>query len=1249
MQDFRGTTRFRIVRRLGAGGMGEVYEAHDRQRDLRVALKTIRQVTAASLLRFKSEFRAIHELEHPNLVRLGELLEEEGSWFFTMELVDGVDLLRYVGDTAPRDLPESTISGRTTEIADRPGPGARFDDPPEGPHQIPAAPIAPPFDERKLRSAMAQLARGVHTLHEAGKLHRDIKPSNILVTRGERLVLLDFGLVSGAGADLDLTAAQAIGTAAYMAPEQAEARELTPATDWYSVGVVLYEALTGRLPFSGPATTALLEKRERPPIAPSSIVADLPRDLDELCTALLHPDWRARPRAEEILRRLDVAAPALPSVESSPQTSQQPPFIGRDRELELLRDAHAESGRGAASIVFVEGESGIGKTELVRRFVRKLSERHPEVVVLEGRCYERESVPYKALDGTIDALSRYLSRLPRESAAALMPVRANLLHRLFPVLYRVPAIAQAPLMDTERLDPQEVRRRMFEALRDLFIGLLMRNPLVLVIDDFHWADADSLTLLREILCPPDAPELFLLATIRSDAVGQDWSESIVAPGVHTRRLQLGALSRDSAEDLIRILSPALSAAQASLVVDESRGHPLFIQEILRHVAKHGGEAESLNLDEALRLRVGRLPSSGRRLVELLAVAATPLSQEVARIASGQLPAEFENTVSTVRTLHLAKTSKSASGDTIEIYHDRVRESILGRLGDSNRRMRHAAIASALEQTQIGSADPHAILRHLVAAGRQEHAAACAESAAQLAVDAMAFDQAAELYSTALRLGDPSPEQGRALRIKLGRALANAGRGPEAGDAFLEAARGAPAEARLDCQRLAGEQYLLSGHVERGLDALQTVLAEVGQGLAPTPTRALIAAATTRALLRLRGLGWREVPESAIAPRTLLRLDVYTIVATGLGTMDHIRGLDHQGRCLLLALKTGERTRVARALLREAMYASSGGRTGRERARKLIARGRVIAEADDDPSLHAWVSIAEGFFCYFAGRFGAATQHLSAAATQFRDHCTGAAFELSSARLFLLFALRHEGAFARLRALFDEYLRDALRRGDRYTETMMKVATNCMWLLADDCRGLRHELENLQWMRREEAFHVQHFYELRARGELALYQGSAGQALHDLQDTFDGLARSFLRRVQMIRTESRQTRARLLVAAAGVGDTERGSALAEASRLCRTLDREKIGYARVNSCLVKAAVAHQSDRPELAGELLNDASRQAEDHEMSFHRAAARHRLGELLGGSQGAALLDESRAWLAAEGVANAERMLEVVAPGFGE
>src|SRR5580698_7104728 len=196
---FAGTDRYKIRRRLGSGGFGVVYEAEDTTLGGLVALKVLHNPDGGALYRFKHEFRSLAHIKHPNLVALYDLASDGGRWFFTMELVDGADVISFVWDgnkphartTLDRsgDLSITQAELEVTPATRRPGDRGPND------HRPPAS-VRPHLDVRRLRNVFGQLARGVVALHEAGKVHRDIKPSNILVERSGRVVLLDFGLIA---------------------------------------------------------------------------------------------------------------------------------------------------------------------------------------------------------------------------------------------------------------------------------------------------------------------------------------------------------------------------------------------------------------------------------------------------------------------------------------------------------------------------------------------------------------------------------------------------------------------------------------------------------------------------------------------------------------------------------------------------------------------------------------------------------------------------------------------------------------------------------------------------------------------------------------------------------------------------------------------------------------------------------------------------------------------------------------------
>ncbi|HVZ37600.1 MAG TPA: serine/threonine-protein kinase, partial [Polyangiaceae bacterium] len=281
--------RFFFQNRLGAGSSGCVYRAFDKARQATLAVKVLNEVEPASLYRFKGEFRALTGIVHANLVQLYDLLTLEGDWLLTMELVEGCDFLRYVrplrtpdGHTIPpsaNDADEATLTvcpdsgaahwqeaiGAAVSgwKAARKAPEQRA--PREareavlGPSPLTNAPVRVtdlPLDEERLRSALRQLCEGLQALHRANRLHRDLKPANVLVhDRDGRLVICDFGLVThgtaSPAADPQEEGAGIAGTLSYMSPEQATGQPLTEASDWYAVGVMLYQALTGAQPYLG--------------------------------------------------------------------------------------------------------------------------------------------------------------------------------------------------------------------------------------------------------------------------------------------------------------------------------------------------------------------------------------------------------------------------------------------------------------------------------------------------------------------------------------------------------------------------------------------------------------------------------------------------------------------------------------------------------------------------------------------------------------------------------------------------------------------------------------------------------------------------------------------------------------------------------------------------------------------------------------------------------------------------------------
>jgi hypothetical protein len=1227
--------RFRIGRCLGEGGMGIVYEAFDEERGARVALKTVRDLTPDSLARFKQEFRALADVHHPNLVSLGELVSEGDRWFFTMELVLGTDLLAYVrpDDVIAREN-APTMSAASFAVA-----------PTVEPVRATGGGTGPRFDEGRLRSSLAQLAAGLGAVHDAGLVHRDVKPSNVRVTEDDRVVLLDFGLVTDGAGQRVSADTQFAGTPVYMAPEQAARGVAGPAADWYAFGVLLYEALTGNTPFDGAPLDILMKKQERVPPAPATVAPGIPEDLDTLCVELLRIDPAARPSGERV-RRLLGAAPAAAG-ETRSSATYTAPFVGRAAELEALRDAFRAHARGAATVL-VHGESGVGKSCLVRRFVELLAKDEPDLVMLAGRCFEREAVPYKAFDGIVDALARRLAHQPEATATLFLPTRPAPLLQLFPVLRRVAAFARAAHGPVQAVDPLEIRSRAFAALREMLTRLGDARPLVLAIDDLQWADADSLVLLSEMVRPPDSPHMLLVGTLRATETGRqhrDVSEMLAAIPGDRRRIELTRLSDGEGRELAeRLLAVARgdSAANAREIAREAEGHPLFIDALVRHAAVAPG-ATVTRLEDALWSRVESLEPAARRVMELLAVTGAPITADALAVAAGAEPEAFARRVSLLRVAHLISITGMRGSDTIEPYHDRVRVAVRAHLGEAAAAEHHRVLALALEQT--ASNDAEAIAHHWSGAGEPGQAAKHALLAADNAATALAFDRAAKLYEMAIELG--ARKDDGVLLEKLGDALANAGRGARAARAYEEAAHGAPAARALDLRRRAADQLLGAGHLDAAADAIHALLRLIGISLPGSPLAALMSFLLARLWLRLRGLGFVKRDASQIAAEELTRIDVCWSIAFGFGLVDPVRGAAFQAKNLGLALRAGEPFRVARAIAVESAYVARVGGKSWPRTEALVKRAYALAEESGEPAALGQALNSAGIAHYLNGRFEETVDLTTQALDILQTRCTGVAWEIATARSFQLWGSAQLGRLGNLRSLQAAYLRDAQERGDVYAVVTLSAGDNVLsWLAGDDPDGARRATAEAMGRWSKQAFHVEHFYELVALTHVDLYAGRAGDALARMRDRWKPLRRSLMpQTVQLVRIQSLFCRARSALAVASERSDD--ALLGAAARDARAIERERMPWAQPQAKLVQAAVARIRGDEARAASLLRDAAAGFERAGMALYAAAARRRLGMLVGGDEGRTMREAAEARLAAEGVAAPARLVATLAPGF--
>jgi serine/threonine protein kinase len=476
-------SRFETLRRIGVGGMGIVYEARDSDRNLRVAIKTLQKADSRLLYLLKQEFRSLADIAHPNLVALHELVSDGEAWFLVMEYIEGVDLIRHVRNDEVVEPVHRLQPDAATQTILAPTQEVTSSDLIALPAGASEEPRRPPLSDQaqfdRLRAIVTQLVQGVAALHRAGKLHRDIKPGNVMIARDGRAVLLDFGLAADVKGTLHDGALESTtaGTFVYMSPEQAMGLKLSEASDWYSLGVMIYETIAGRLPFWANSRLELQRARvaqDPPPVsywAPAT-----PADLAAVCAGLLHPKPEQRLTGKELIALLkgDTGAPAA---------NQPHAFVGRERQLQDLQNAFAETTHSRTVAAYVRGSSGMGKSQLISHFLRDL-ERLKGTMVLRGRCYERESVPFKAVDSLVDALARRLGRFPVEELGGFLLANAGALARIFPVLE--PIVQSCSHSVPAGMDRQELRLAAFASLREILRRLAKQFRLVLYIDDLQW-------------------------------------------------------------------------------------------------------------------------------------------------------------------------------------------------------------------------------------------------------------------------------------------------------------------------------------------------------------------------------------------------------------------------------------------------------------------------------------------------------------------------------------------------------------------------------------------------------------------------------------------------------------------------------------------------------------------------------------------------------------------------------------------
>ena len=685
----------------------------------------------------------------------------------------------------------------------------------------------------------------------------------------------------------------------------------------------------------------------------------MPNDLAELADGLIVRDPKSRLNAESVAERLQIndetrtqgttqgskgSQGSVDEEEVDLEAFEQEEIvlIGREKqlaELEAIKQQFLETRQ--PQVVWITGLSGEGKSSLVEKFLLPIR-RGDQMLVLSGRCYDRESVPFKAVDSIIDPLVAYLRSSRGKWLESQLPEDILFLAQLFPLLRRVEAVSkQQATVNFSKVEPEKLRARGFYALRDLLVTISQRTPVVILIDDLQWADADSAYAWTELLTGDDPPAVLFLGGYRSDEAKdssylQTWRQRTEQGfrRVNSRRVQVEPLTREQCIELAVIRTGAnrdLVQNQADELFEDTGGNPYFLEQLLEGFDAANGSFRHVPMDELIVRRLARLPAPAADLLKVIAVSGQPIAIGEACDVIGN--DAFDLAIFThMRSERLVRLIGNQNQSFVDTYHDKIRETVLAGMTAEQLRRWHLRLAETIEDgagldaqglllslsssSTLGESDreiSHRVFdlaHHYAAAGDHREfvyqlLAAEQSLKASAEVDALGFYKQAErnLPSVAIRN----------IRFRLWFHMGLAYRWNRAADAAIDRYQSAAEVAESDFDR--ARAYTGIGHAHRQVSRFdeairqyESALQELGERLPRSAITNVLSIITTSVRVLMFPVDWHRSANEFEARIAEAKQDILLAVWIATVEKDIFAAVNQMIRAALVTFQIGE-TRV----------------------------------------------------------------------------------------------------------------------------------------------------------------------------------------------------------------------------------------------------------------------------------------------------------------------------------------------------